>query len=83
MKAQLTLCSASPETACAQGSKDDTSLYSAPPSFVANRVLNGAAPTDCAADPRVVAWVGGNLGLHSTSMEDMAHSMDLMATSAG
>ena len=73
----------SPETACAQGTKDDFSLCSAPPSFVANQVLNGVAPADCATDPRVVAWVDANLGLHCASVEEMAHKQELMATSAG
>ena len=83
LKSQLALCSTSPEAACAQGGKDDFSLCSAPPGFVANQVLNGAAPTDCVTDARVVAWVDANLGLHCASMEDMARKQELMATSAG
>ena len=60
----------------------DASLADAPPSFVANQLLNGTAPEGCPLDHSVVAWTERNLGLHRKSIEDMAAAQETMAAAS-
>ena len=59
----------------------DASLADAPPSFVANQLLNGTAPESCPLDPSIVAWTERNLGVHCETIEDMAAAQEAMAAS--
>ena len=60
----------------------DASLADAPPSFVANQLLNGAAPDNCPLDPSIVAWTERNLGVHCETIQDMAAAQDVMAAAS-
>ena len=60
----------------------DASLADAPPSFVANQLLNGTAPDNCPLDPSIVAWTERNLGVHCEKIEDMAAAQEAMAAAS-
>ena len=60
----------------------DASLADAPPSFVANQLLNGTAPDDCPLDHSVVAWTERNLGVHCETIEDMAAAQESLAAAS-
>ena len=60
----------------------DASLADAPPSFVANQLLNGTAPESCPLDHSVVAWTERNLGVHCETIEDMAAAQETMAAAS-
>ena len=60
----------------------DATLAGAPPSFVANQLLNGTAPDKCPLDPSIVAWTERNLGVHCETIEDMAAAQEAMAAAS-
>ena len=57
----------------------DASVADAPPSIVANHLLNDTAPDNCPLDPAIVAWTETNLGVHCDSIENMADRLEAMA----
>ena len=50
--------------------------------MIANRLLNGTAPEECALDPSTMAWVERNHAAHCEDLEALAQRQEMIAISA-